>query len=303
VAFFLFPREVLIVKYLALKGWEKFQHYKDRDPPWVKLYRDLLTAESWVLGNDVSRLVQVASILLAARYTNKIPYRFDLIRKVSHLDCNQGEFEASVRHLIEFDFLEIQEDADDGASCYQDASKLLATCTSETEQRRAEGEQSREEKNHVERERSTAISAREGRLDGAFALTPDPSERVLRCAKEQDPERVRRIFDHWRAVHGHPRATLDAKRRRVILRALDHYSEADLCQSICGYKNSPHHMGQNDRDTVYDSIELMLRDAAHIDAGLRFYANPPRAHLARGTREMLDRTEDWVPPEMRHGNQ
>src|SRR6201999_2272789 len=60
-------REFLL-KYISIKGWDRFQHYTDRDPPWVKLYRDLLTSESWVLGTDTSRLVQVASILLAARY-------------------------------------------------------------------------------------------------------------------------------------------------------------------------------------------------------------------------------------------
>lgn len=84
-----------------------------------------------------------------------------------------------------------------------------------------------------------------------------------------------RVFDHWKTVHDHPRAAFDDKRRRLIRRALTAYSEADLCAAISGYRNSPHHQGKNDTGTVYDSIELILRDAAHIDAGIRFYGQPP----------------------------
>ena len=108
-----------------------------------------------------------------------------------------------------------------------------------------------------------------------------------------------RVFRHWREVHGHDRAQLDAKRRRLIRAALENYSEADLCMAISGYRNSPHHMGQNDRGTVYDDIGLMLRDASHIDAGLRFNAEPPRTDLSAQTRRIIDQTEGWVPPEVR----
>lgn len=86
---------------------------------------------------------------------------------------------------------------------------------------------------------------------------------------------MQRVFDHWRTVHDHPRAALDDKRRRLIRRALGAYSEADLCASIAGYRNSPHHQGRNETGTVYDSLELILRDAGHIDAGLRFQHQPP----------------------------
>lgn len=32
---------------LRVKGWDKFQHFKDRRPPWIKLYRDLLDDIEW----------------------------------------------------------------------------------------------------------------------------------------------------------------------------------------------------------------------------------------------------------------
>jgi hypothetical protein len=110
---------------------------------------------------------------------------------------------------------------------------------------------------------------------------------------------VTRVFEHWRTTHRHERAQLDDKRRKVISKALENYSEADLCQAITGYVNSPHHMGDNETGTVYDALELMLRDAKHIDAGLRFYAEPPRTDLSRATRRVIAQTDDWVPPEAR----
>jgi hypothetical protein len=73
-----------------------------------------------------------------------------------------------------------------------------------------------------------------------------------------------------------------------------------LCQAISGYCNSPHHMGQNEKNAVYDDIELLLRDAKHIDAGLKFYAEPPRTDLSAQTRRIIQQTEGWVPPEMRN---
>ena len=84
------------------------------------------------------------------------------------------------------------------------------------------------------------------------------------------PTDVQQVFDHWKVEHKHPRAQLDGKRLKLIRVALQAYSAEQLCQSISGYKKSPHHMGQNDRKTVYDDIEIFLRDAKHIDAGIKF---------------------------------
>ena len=30
-----------------IKNWDRFQHFKDRNPPWVKLYKDLLDDPDW----------------------------------------------------------------------------------------------------------------------------------------------------------------------------------------------------------------------------------------------------------------
>lgn len=117
-----------------------------------------------------------------------------------------------------------------------------------------------------------------------------------------DRDGVHAVFDHWQKVWGHEKAHLDAKRRKVIQAALAGYSVADLCRAITGYRTSPHHTGQNDRATVYDDIGLLLRDAAHIDAGLRFADQPPH-HTGQSalTRKNVAAVADWRPPELRNG--
>ncbi len=46
---------------LTVKCWQKFQHYKDRAPPWIKLYRDLLDDLDWheLRGEDAKALIMM----------------------------------------------------------------------------------------------------------------------------------------------------------------------------------------------------------------------------------------------------
>jgi len=49
-----------------IKGWSKFQHFKDRRPPWVKLYRDLLEDPDWhELDGEAAKML-VALWLIAS---------------------------------------------------------------------------------------------------------------------------------------------------------------------------------------------------------------------------------------------
>jgi hypothetical protein len=49
-----------------IKGWVKFQHFKDRRPPWIKLYRDILEDPDWHdLDGDTAKIL-VALWLLAS---------------------------------------------------------------------------------------------------------------------------------------------------------------------------------------------------------------------------------------------
>jgi hypothetical protein len=58
----------------SVRNFERFQHYKDRSPPWIKLYNELLDDYSFGLLPDASKLHLVAIWLLASRSNNRIPH-------------------------------------------------------------------------------------------------------------------------------------------------------------------------------------------------------------------------------------
>jgi hypothetical protein len=43
------------MNYLRVKNWTEFQHYKDRNPPWIKLHRTLLDDYEFSRLQDASK--------------------------------------------------------------------------------------------------------------------------------------------------------------------------------------------------------------------------------------------------------
>ena len=223
-------------QFLRIREWKRFQHYKDRDPPWIKLHRELLTSQTWVSLDDASRVLAVALMLLAAGTDNNNPADAAYLKRVAYLNG-----EPDWIPLLRTQFVELVDEIGNPLALASTALAKRTECSSE--ESRGEAEQRRAEETHVE-----------------LKLDSGP---------------VNRVFDHWRSEYRHPKATLDPKRRKAIQRALEAYDEATVCAAIAGYKLSPHHMGQNDQRSVYDDISLFLRDAEHIERGLNFARAPP----------------------------
>lgn len=110
---------------LKVKNWRTFQHYKDRNPPWIKLHFTLLSSADWVALADASRVLAVACMLIASRNDGEIDVSragIEYLKRVAYLNS-----EPDFKPLIECGFLEY-------ASALQaDASVLLANSVSETE--------------------------------------------------------------------------------------------------------------------------------------------------------------------------
>ncbi len=85
---------------------------------------------------------------------------------------------------------------------------------------------------------------------------------------------VERVFAKYQQAAQSPRSKLDDKRRKLIRARLKDFSEADLCRALDGYARSPHHQGQNDRNTRYVTLELWFRDTAHVEAGMAMVPTP-----------------------------
>lgn len=77
---------------------------------------------------------------------------------------------------------------------------------------------------------------------------------------------VRAVFAAWIEATGRTdRTVLDAKRRRLIEQRLADFPVADLIDAVRGWRESPHHRGENPHRTVYNDLGLLLRDAAHVE--------------------------------------
>lgn len=85
--------------WLYIKNWENYQHYKDRCPPWVKLHTEILTSRTWIMVSDASKLLAVASMMLASKHNGKIPHDEAYIQRAANLE-NRPDF----KELIENDF-------------------------------------------------------------------------------------------------------------------------------------------------------------------------------------------------------
>lgn len=94
----------------------------------------------------------------------------------------------------------------------------------------------------------------------------EPTARFDQAQNALKATNVQRVFEEWIAVTGKTnRTVLDAKRRRLIDRALKTYPLDDVLDAVRGWRRSPHHRGENQTRTVYNDLELLLRDPAHIE--------------------------------------
>jgi hypothetical protein len=132
------------VRYLSVKNFAHFQHYRDRAPVWIKLYNAVMDDEAFLELSDAERGQLVLIWLLASRRENKIPNDGKAIARAI-----QASGRVNLERFVTAGFL----------VPYQDASTVpehpASTTLAEPEQdaspharprARGEGEKRREEK-------------------------------------------------------------------------------------------------------------------------------------------------------------
>ena len=106
-------------------------------------------------------------------------------------------------------------------------------------------------------------------------LVPIPT--ISQSEMHKNSNVIENVFNYWKTRMNHPKAVLDKKRREKIkARLTDGYTPIDLNHAIDGCAKTPFNMGDNNDGTVYDSLELILRDAEHVDRFLKNNINPPK---------------------------
>ena len=84
-------------EFFSIKNLEKYQHYGDRKPVWVKLHCNILSDISFNLLSNKGKLAFLLLIPLASMHKNKLPNNSQLISKLLTLDYGV-DLEELVKH-------------------------------------------------------------------------------------------------------------------------------------------------------------------------------------------------------------
>lgn len=90
------------MRYYTVTNWSKFQHYRDRNPPWIKLHYELLSSRDWVMLDDASRVLAVACMLIASRNEGNVPDDPAYLKRVAYLNKDPN-----FKPLLESGFLKL----------------------------------------------------------------------------------------------------------------------------------------------------------------------------------------------------
>ena len=162
----------------AIRNWDKFQHYKDRNPPWIKLHFELLSSPDWVALADADRVLAIACMLIASRHDGKIPDDPVYIARVAYLNSPPN-----FKTLIKCGFLVHIASAPQAfvSTLQADASTMHTNARPETEtetETETEGSSLRSEP-----PRARASASRATRLNSNFVI---PGQWIAEAGAERD---------------------------------------------------------------------------------------------------------------------
>ena len=121
------------MQYLSVPNWDKYQHYRDRSPKWIKLHQAVLDSYEFGRLQDSQKAHVMLIWLLASKLDNRIPADPKWIaRKIG------SSAPVDVDALIQAGFLEVEHVASDSV---QNATEVEPTVLAQRESReRVEGE-------------------------------------------------------------------------------------------------------------------------------------------------------------------
>jgi len=153
-----------------VRNWQQFQHYRDRNPPWIKLHFAMLSSVDWVTLDDRARVLAVACMLIASRNGGEVPGDPGYLKRVAYLNSAPN-----FKPLIECGFLEVA----------SDCKQMLATARPEVE---TETETETEER---ARKRATRLPAN---------WQPSEAEAAYAKGKGLDVAKTAELFrNYWHA--------------------------------------------------------------------------------------------------------
>lgn len=86
-----------------IKDWSKFQHFKDRRPPWIKLYRDILDDIEWHELDAHAAKALVMLWLIASESDGNLPDMKKLAFRLRMSESKTSELLSKLSHWVEQD--------------------------------------------------------------------------------------------------------------------------------------------------------------------------------------------------------
>ena len=72
--------------YFEIKNFSKYQHYSNRNPPWVRLYYSILDDPEFIALSEVDRSRYLALTLVASRCANRVKNDAEYLKKMLRID-------------------------------------------------------------------------------------------------------------------------------------------------------------------------------------------------------------------------
>jgi hypothetical protein len=173
-------------RWFSVKNLEKYQHYRDRCPAWIKLYFSLLNDYEFCRLDDASRYHLIGIWLLASRNRNRLPFDARWIR--NQLAANSN---VNLDKLAQGGFLNVfNETTPNSASNMLAEPEHLASL----EKRREEKRERREETTTTD---SAVVVGDFSSIEALRGIGVDDATATA-VASTYPPERILRAVEHAR---------------------------------------------------------------------------------------------------------
>jgi hypothetical protein len=178
---------------IKVKDWNKFQHFKDRKPPWIKLYRDLLDDLEWHELDPLAAKALVAIWLIASENDGELPEMKKLAFRLRVTEKQAISIVSQLDHWL------IQDDINLISDCYQSDSLEI-----EKETYRKETETKKETEKRERTPRATRLSQ-----DWQPSNSDLDYARELGWTDKQVRDTAQDFSDYWMAKSGQGATKVD----------------------------------------------------------------------------------------------
>jgi hypothetical protein len=253
---------------LTVRNWDKFQHYKARRPPWIKLHRGLLEDRAF-LSLPLAAQALAPRLWLIASETDDGSLPDDPADLAFRLRCAESEVIPAVNALIQHKFLSGSLDI---------ASAALAPC-----------EQLAAPETEVETE-----------AEGEEKQLSSPAAPLLFPAPPPKPTPVDAVMEYWsKRTETRLRApgSIKATRKRIEQRLRDGFSEADLCACVDFALKDSWYVERN----YAKNPNVLWKNAERVEDLLRRSKAPPPPNRGQPIAERNDETVTSWAQEIREG--